>query len=137
MAEPGAHYGFVVMTWSSSLKHIKPRTLDHLLPGHRMPSLASLMAFQGHLFSSFHCVYSLSDLMTSPSAEFTSAKAVLAFDPQNRYHGTEGPHAPLLGRNVEEEGDISKDTAAWIWLQSSSYVPASSPAEDIHLPVLG
>lgn len=62
-------------------------------------------------------MYSLNDLMTSPNAEFTSPKAVLALDPRNRYRGMADPHAPLLGRNAEEEWDTSKDTAAWIWLQ--------------------
>lgn len=55
--------------------------------------------------------------MTSPNAEFTSPKAMLALDPRNRYRGMADPHAPLLGRNAEEEWDTSKDTAAWIWLQ--------------------
>lgn len=66
--------------------------------------------------------------MTSPNAEFTSPKALLAVGPQNRYHGMEDPHISLLGRNAEEEGDTSQDTAAWLWLQSSYSVP---------LPILG
>lgn len=103
--EPGLHGGFVITMRSSSPKHIKPCVLHHSPSGHRMPTLASLMAFPKS-FSRFFVLLFLQWPSGACESQMDISKGCRwLLIPQTRYHAqkmgrrrAEKERGPYLGR---------------------------------------